>query len=131
MFKIFKSKDSSSVSKNQTKDDDWVNELKYNESINDNSEQLEIKAFNKKENSASRTKLGLSIDHIKILKKCKHENSALELMQILNRSNKSKFKLSIINPLVREGFLKLKFPDKPKNPKQKYIFTNKFVRPNK
>ena len=38
------------------------------------------------------TKQGLSRDHLQILKNCKNESSANELMEILNRTNKSKFK---------------------------------------
>jgi len=49
-------------------------------------------------------------------------------MEILNRSNKSKFKNTIINPLVENGFLELTNPDKPKSPTQKYRLTSKFVR---
>ena len=49
-------------------------------------------------------------------------------MEILNRTNKSKFKNTIINPLVENGFLELTYPDKPKSPTQKYRLTSKFVR---
>ena len=49
-------------------------------------------------------------------------------MKILNRSNKSKFKNVIINPLVENSFFELTNPDKPKSPTQKYRLTNKFVR---
>ena len=67
------------------------------------------------------------MDHLKILKNCKNESSAIELMEILNRTNKSKFKNTIINPLVENGFFELTNPDKPKSPTQKYRLTNKFV----
>ena len=49
-------------------------------------------------------------------------------MEILNRTNKSKFKSTIINPLIEHGFFELTKPDKPKSPSQKYRLTNKFVR---
>ena len=74
------------------------------------------------------TKKGLSWDHLKILKNCKNESSANELMEILNRTNKSKFKNTIIYPLIENGFLELTNPDKPKSPAQKYRLTSKFVR---
>ena len=74
------------------------------------------------------TKEGLSKDHLKILKNCNNESSAIELMEILNRTNKSKFKNAIINPLIENGFFELTNPDKPKSPTQKYRLTNKFVR---
>ena len=74
------------------------------------------------------TKEGLSRDHLKILKNCKSESSAIELMEILNRTNKTKFKNAIINPLIENGLFELTNPDKPKSPTQKYRLTNKFVR---
>jgi hypothetical protein len=74
------------------------------------------------------TKEGLSQDHLKILKSCKNESSSIELMEILNRTNKSKFKNAIINPLIENGFFELTNPDKPKSPTQKYRLTNLFVR---
>lgn len=116
--------------KNSTQEE-WVRDIKFNKPINEKSKQLEIEYNNESDNNDSGTKLGLSIDHIKILKKCKQESSALELMSILNRTNKSKFKLAIINPLLKNGFLELKFADKPKSPKQRYRLTNKFIMPIK
>ncbi|MBT5215032.1 MAG: hypothetical protein HOL60_10750, partial [Pelagibacteraceae bacterium] len=74
------------------------------------------------------TKQGLSKDHLKILKNCKDESSANELMTILKRSNKSKFKIAIINPLVNNGYLELTIPESPRSPIQKYRLTSKFVR---
>ncbi|MBA5249123.1 ATP-dependent DNA helicase [hydrothermal vent metagenome] len=80
------------------------------------------------------SKLGLSYNfenlakrHIEILKKCKPENTAAELMKISKRSNKSKFKNDILNPLIESGFLQRTLPDKPNSPKQKYRLTGKFV----
>jgi len=49
-------------------------------------------------------------------------------MTILKRSNKSKFKIAIINPLVKNGYLELTIPESPRSPIQKYRLTNKFVR---
>ena len=71
---------------------------------------------------------GLSRDHLKILKKCKDESTALELMKILKRTNKSKFKNTIINPLIDQNFLELTIPESPKSPSQKYRVTGKFVK---
>jgi hypothetical protein len=70
----------------------------------------------------------ISQDQIQILKKCKPENTALELMKILKRSNKTKFKQTILTPLVELGFFELSTPEKPTSPKQKYHLTGKFVR---
>lgn len=87
-----------------------------------------------RDKKVSGTKLGLSYNfenlskiHIDILKQCKPENTAAELMKISKRSNKSKFKNDILNPLIKFGFLQRTLPEKPNSPKQKYRLTGKFV----
>ena len=108
--------------------EDWTKEIRRSQKIGQEVEQLSFFNDYINDNKILGTKQGLSRDHLKILKNCKNENSALELMKILNRSNKSKFKNVIINPLVENGFFELTNPDKPKSPMQKYRLTNKFVR---
>ena len=49
-----------------------------------------------------RTKLGLSKNHITILKKCKNENTAKELMEILGYTNLTKFRNRYLNILLDE-----------------------------
>lgn len=92
------------------------------------------KGYNKKEKEELGTKQGLrlevekiSSDQVEILKECKYENTALALMKILGRSNRTKFKQSILTPLVKYGFFELTIPEKPKSPKQKYRLTGQFV----
>ena len=109
--------------------DDWTKEIRRSQKIGQEVEQLSFIYDNDSNNLAIGTKEGLSWDHLKILKNCKNESSANELMEILNRTNKSKFKNVIINPLIENGFFELTNPDKPKSPTQKYRRTNKFVRP--
>lgn len=70
----------------------------------------------------------LKKNHIKVLNKCAPENTAIELMKILKRTNKSKFKKDILNPLIEFGFFEPTIPEKPNSPKQKYRFIGKFVR---
>ena len=108
--------------------EDWTKEIKRSQKIGQEVEQLSFIYHNNKDNLILGTKKGLSLYHLKIIKNCKNESSAIELMEILNRSNKSKFKNTIINPLVENGFLELTNPDKPKSPTQKYRLTSKFVR---
>ena len=108
--------------------EDWTKEIKRSQKIGQEVEQLSFLYDNNKDNLILGTKKGLSKDHLKILRNCKNESSAIELMKILNRSNKSKFKNVIINPLVENGFFELTNPDKPKSPTQKYRLTNQFVR---
>ena len=109
--------------------DDWTKEIRRSQKIGQEVEQLSFIYDNDGNNLRIGTKQGLSWDHLKILKNCKNESSANELMEILNRTNKSKFKNVIINPLIENGFFELTKPDKPKSPTQKYRRTNKFVRP--
>ena len=127
MFKFIK-KEESIEAPVINKSEDWTIEIKRSQKISQEVEQLSFIYDNNEDNLILGTKQGLSLDHLKILKNCKNENSANELMEILNRTNKSKFKNTIINPLVENGFLELTNPDKPKSPTQKYRLTSKFVR---
>lgn len=86
-------------------------------------------------NTINRTKKGLSKNNgeitqeqIEILKNCKEENTASELRKILKRTNKSKFKENVLDPLIHFGFFELTVPNSPTSPNQKYRFTGKFVR---
>ena len=107
--------------------EDWTKEIKRSQKIGQEVEQLSFIYYNDNDNFIQGTKKGLSLDHLRILRNCKNESSAIELMEILNRTNKSKFKNIIINPLVENGFFELTNPDKPKSPTQKYRLTSKFV----
>ena len=111
--------------------EDWTKEIKRSQKIGQEVEQLSFIYNDNKDSLILGTKKGLSLDHLRILRNCKNESSAIELMKILNRTNKSKFKNIIINPLVENGFFELTNPDKPKSPTQKYRLTSKFVRRRK
>jgi len=111
--------------------EDWTKEIKRSQKIGQEVEQLSFIYDNNNDILILGTKKGLSQDHLRILRNCKNESSAIELMEIINRTNKSKFKNIIINPLVKNGFLELTNPHKPKSPTQKYRLTNKFVRRRK
>ena len=127
MFKFLKKEESIEAPViNQS--EDWTKEIKRSLKIGQEVEQLSFIYDNDNDSLILGTKKGLSRDHLIILKNCKNENSAIYLMKILNRTNKSKFKNTIINPLVENGFFELTNPDKPKNPTQKYRLTKKFVR---
>ena len=126
MFKFLK-KEESRETPVIKQSEDWTKEIKRSQKISQEVEQLSFIYDNNNDNLIIGTKKGLSRDHLKILKNCKNESSATELMEILNRTNKSKFKNIIINPLVENGFFELTNPDKPKSPTQKYRLTSKFV----
>ena len=127
MFKFLKKEESIEMPE-IGQSEDWTKGIKRSQKIGHEVEQLSFIYDNNNENILIGTKKGLSLDHLKILKNCKNESSAIELMEILNRTNKSKFKNTIINPLIENGFLELTNPDKPKSPTQKYRLTSKFVR---
>ena len=127
MFKFLKKEESIEEPViNQSKD--WTKEIKRSQKIGQEVEQLSFFYDDTNDSLILGTKKGLSRDHLKILKNCKNESSATELMKILNRTNKSKFKNTIVNPLIENGFFELTNPGKPKSPTQKYRLTNKFVR---
>ena len=126
MFKFLK-KEESIEEPVISQSEDWTKEIRRSQKIDQEVEQLSIVYYNN-DNMILGTKEGLSQDHLKILKNCQNESSAIELMEILNRTNKSKFKNAIINPLIENGFFELTNPDKLKSPTQKYRLTNKFVR---
>tara|TARA_X000000368_G_scaffold283709_1_gene225285 strand:+ start:255 stop:659 length:405 start_codon:yes stop_codon:yes gene_type:complete len=107
---------------------DWTKDIKRSKKIGKEVEQLSFLYDSESINDDIGTKKGLSRDHLIILKKCKEESSALELMKILKRTNKSKFKTAIINPLIDHKFLEPTIPESPKSPSQKYRLTGKFVR---
>ena len=110
------------------KTDDWTKDIKRSKKIGSEVEQLSFIYDSESINEDKGTKKGLSRDHLKILKNCKEESTALELMKILKRTNKSKFKIAIINPLIDPRFLELTIPESPRSPSQKYRLTGKFVR---
>ena len=127
MFKFLKKEPKQQPVINTQLDNDWTQEIKKNKVIEHDSEQLSFFNDDDDEKIDLGTKQGLSRDHLEILKKCKEESSALELMNILGRTNRTKFKLAIIYPLIDQGFIELTIPDKPKSPNQKYRITNKFI----
>jgi hypothetical protein len=128
-------------SKNTKKDDenpDWNKDLKRNiinkTGVNQQGLNLQenIDTIGSKDISGIKKGLSsniekLSSDQVKILKNCEQENTAAELINILQRTNKTKFKQTILDPLIDYKFFELTIPDKPKSPKQKYRLTGKFV----
>ena len=128
MFKKIFKKEEAEYTPEISQNEDWTKDIRRSKKIGREVEQLTFLTDNNSTNETNGTKKGLSKDHLKILKNCKDESSANELMTILKRSNKSKFKIAIINPLVKNGYLELTIPESPRSPIQKYRLTNKFVR---
>lgn len=53
------------------------------------------------------------------------ELSVKELLQTFGLKDRENFLLQFLNPAIREGFVKLLYPDKPRHPRQKYLLTVK------
>ena len=71
------------------------------------------------------TKSGLSRDQVEILRNCVTEKAVTELMNLIGRSNRTKFRDQVLRPLLDAGFVEMTIPDKPKSSKQKYRQTEK------
>ncbi len=71
------------------------------------------------------TKSALSEQQTNILRKCIVESTILELMSIVKRSDRTKFRNQVLNPLIEEGYIEMTIADKPQSSKQKYKTTEK------
>ena len=47
----------------------------------------------------------------------------MELMTIVNRTDRTKFRNQVLNPLLEAGLIEMTIPDKPRSSKQKYRLT--------
>jgi hypothetical protein len=48
-----------------------------------------------------------------------------DLMEIAKRTDRTKFRNQVLNPLLNAGLLEMTIPDKPRSSKQKYLLTEK------
>jgi len=71
------------------------------------------------------TMLELRRHQVEVLKKCKNECSIVDLMELTERTDRSKFRKRILSPLLDAGFIEMTIPDKPRSSKQKYRMTAK------
>jgi predicted HTH transcriptional regulator len=69
------------------------------------------------------TKLALSRHQVEILRKCVEEGAITDLMDIAERSDRTKFRHQVLAPLLEDGLLEMTIPDKPTSSKQKYRLT--------
>jgi predicted HTH transcriptional regulator len=69
------------------------------------------------------TKSALSRHQVEILEKCQEERVLLELMAVVGRSDRTKFRHQVLNPLIDAGLIEMTIPDKPRSPKQRYQTT--------
>lgn len=59
------------------------------------------------------------------MRKCLIENGITELMTIAKRTDRTKFRHQVLNPLIADGLLEMTIPDKPTSSKQKYRLTER------
>lgn len=69
------------------------------------------------------TKSALSRHQVDILRNCLKEQSITDLMKIVSRSDRTKFRNQVLAPLLAEGLLEMTVPDKPRSSKQRYRLT--------
>lgn len=60
-----------------------------------------------------------------VLQACILESGITELMAVVHRTNRTKFREAVINPLLDQGLLEMTIPDKPQSSRQKYRLTLK------
>jgi predicted HTH transcriptional regulator len=73
------------------------------------------------------TKSGLSRDQVLVLIHCKTESSIADLMRVVGRSNRTKFRDQVLNVLINDELVEMTIPDKPNSSKQKYRLTRKGI----
>jgi len=95
-----------------------VSPSKYNESI---FFETYVQTFL----DAEVTELDLNKNQVETILRCEHEKTAFELMEAAGRTNRSKFRESVLNPLIRAELVEMTVPDKPRSRNQKYRLTEK------
>lgn len=71
------------------------------------------------------TKPGPSRDQVEILRHCVTESAIGDLMAVLGRTNRTKFRDQVLAPLLEAELLEMTVPDKPRSSKQRYRLTSK------
>ncbi|MDJ0766635.1 MAG: putative DNA binding domain-containing protein [Myxococcota bacterium] len=69
------------------------------------------------------TKSALSRHQVEILKKCRDSAPLIDLIAISGRTDRTKFKAQVLNPLLEAGLIEMTIPDKPTSRLQKYRLT--------
>jgi len=70
-------------------------------------------------------KLALSQHQVEILTLCKTKQGITDLLTLVGRTNRTKFRTDLLNPLLEDGLVEMNIPDKPKSSKQRYRTTKK------
>ncbi|TRZ88415.1 MAG: DUF4062 domain-containing protein [Methanosarcinales archaeon] len=72
------------------------------------------------------TMSALSRHQVEILHKCLIDTGITELLEIAGRTDRTKFRNQVLNPLIEADLLEMTVPDKPRSSKQKYRVTEKW-----
>ncbi len=73
------------------------------------------------------TKLALSRHQVAVLRKCRIDSKLVELIALTNRSDRTKFRRQILNPLLEDGLVEMTSPKKPRSSKQMYRITDRGI----
>ena len=84
----------------------------------------EVKAHEALGAGGAGTKLALSRHQVAILHKCSEDSMLVDIMAITGRSDRTKFRHQVLNPLLEAGLIEMTIPDKPRSSKQKCLLTN-------
>jgi len=71
------------------------------------------------------TKLALSRHQVDILRKCLNDSALVDMMEVTGRSDRTKFRNQVLNPMIHAGLIEMTIPDKPQSRLQKYRLTDK------
>lgn len=71
------------------------------------------------------TKLAPSWHQVEVLKMCLNDSNIVDLMSIDGRTDRTKFRNQVLNPLIADGLIEMTIPDKPTSSKQRYRTTTK------
>ena len=69
------------------------------------------------------TKLGPSLDQVAMLRNFLNEIGINDIMKLVGRTSRTKFRDQVIKPLLASGWLEMTIPDKPTSSRQKYRIT--------
>lgn len=70
------------------------------------------------------TKSGPSRDQVAVMQKCITDSTIGDLMTIVGRSNRTKFRDQVLSPMMEAGLIEMTVPDKPTSRLQKYRLTD-------
>jgi hypothetical protein len=64
-----------------------------------------------------------SVDVCNLLKVIEGEMSRIKMQDLLEMRDKSNFRENYIEPALRDGLIRMKYPASPNHPKQRYLLT--------